>query len=66
MRLRFVGLVGLIGCAPQSEPGSSICESGTAVGDCAPQFALPDRDGHEVRLDEMLGELVLVNCSAMW
>lgn len=42
------------------------CEQGIQIGDCAPDFTLPDRDGEDVSLSDHEGELILINCSAMW
>ena len=42
------------------------CDEGTQVGDCAPDFTLPDRDGVDVSLSDFEGDLILINCSAVW
>ena len=42
------------------------CEVGIAVGDCAPDFTLPDADGANVSLSDFPDKLILINCSAEW
>src|SRR5919198_3785998 len=48
----------LTGQYPQQQPQE--VPTGLAVGEPAPDFALPDLDGRERRLEEFLGEPVLV------
>jgi len=42
------------------------CVEGIELGDCAPDFTLPDADGVDVSLSDYAGELILINCSAVW
>lgn len=39
---------------------------GIEEGDCAPEFALPDRDGETVALTDFRGKVALVDISAVW
>lgn len=41
-------------------------EVGIEEGDCAPEFALPDRDGEIVALTDFRGKVALVDISAVW
>ncbi len=40
--------------------------TGTKVGDLAPDFTLPDKNGNDVRLSDYKGKLVLVDFWASW
>jgi hypothetical protein len=46
-------------CAPD-------VETGLAVGDCASDFSMPNRDGVEVTLHSQRGKVALVDISAIW
>jgi peroxiredoxin len=47
--------------------GPAVClPAGALVGQPAPDFALRSWDGHNVRLSEHLGEVVLINFWATW
>jgi hypothetical protein len=48
-----------VGCGPD-------VETGLAVGDCAPDFSMPNRDGVEVTLYSQRGKVALVDISAIW
>jgi cytochrome oxidase Cu insertion factor (SCO1/SenC/PrrC family) len=48
-----------LGCGPD-------VETGLAVGDCAPDFSMPNRDGVEVTLYSQRGKVALVDISAIW
>lgn len=39
---------------------------GFDVGDCAPDFTLPDRTGAMVSLSDQRGKVALVDISAVW
>jgi cytochrome oxidase Cu insertion factor (SCO1/SenC/PrrC family) len=41
-------------------------ETGLSVGDCAPDFSMPNRDGVEVTLYSQRGKVALVDISAIW
>lgn len=45
------------------EPGST---TGLEVGMCAPDFALPNAEGSEVKLSSFRGKVALVDISALW
>ncbi len=40
--------------------------TGLTVGDCAPNFTLPDRSGALVSLSDQRGKVALVDISAVW
>ena len=40
--------------------------TGLEVGDCTPEFALPDRYGETFTLSSMRGKVALVDISAVW
>ena len=41
-------------------------EVGIEVGDCAPDFTLVDGEGTQRSLSEHAGDIIIVDCSAMW
>jgi hypothetical protein len=48
-----------LGCGPE-------VETGLAVGDCAPDFSMPNRDGVAFTLYSQRGKVALVDISAIW
>jgi cytochrome oxidase Cu insertion factor (SCO1/SenC/PrrC family) len=61
-------IVAAAGCAnPTQEPSCSPdVETGLTVGDCAPDFSMPNRDGVAVTLYSQRGRVALVDISAIW
>ncbi len=75
-------LMALAACAPGSkedETGGAVdtanavdevcgatADIGLEVGQCAPDFALPDRYGEVFTLSSMRGKVALVDISAVW
>lgn len=77
--LPLAGLVLMVGCLAQTEGSGADTDlpTSTPVADAlqapapvagrpAPDFALPDLEGNEVRLSELKGKVVLVNFWATW
>lgn len=65
------GLAGSFACASApatrtAEPCGPAAPTGVRVGDCAPAFALPDRDGVDFSLRAQRGKVALVDISAIW
>ncbi len=62
-----VDTVGDTGPPPDPPPG---CEAGaprgTDFGMCTPGFALPDSDGNIIDLEDLRGQVVLVDIIGMW
>jgi cytochrome oxidase Cu insertion factor (SCO1/SenC/PrrC family) len=62
-------IVVAVGCAnpTTTEPscGPDV-ETGLAVGDCAPDFSMPNRDGVPFTLYSQRGKVALVDISAIW
>ena len=63
------------GAAGGPEPGDSpnppsACEEGAPVGlelgQCAPEFILPDSEGNDVALSSFRGSVALVDIAALW
>jgi len=61
-------LMVLGGCAAESGPVTPEpdCPVGLEVGDCAPDFTLPDRLGTPFTLSQQRGKVALVDISAVW
>jgi hypothetical protein len=66
-----------VGCGAPGEPDPggppdppSGCEDGAPVGlelgQCAPEFILPDSEGSEVALSSFRGSVALVDIAALW
>lgn len=77
--LLLAALILMVGCLAQTEgsgadtdlptstPVAEAAQSAAPVpGRSAPDFALPDLDGNEVRLSDFRGKVVLVNFWATW
>jgi len=64
----------LAACTPGAEPTDTAAqiacgpstERGLEVGDCAPDFTLPDRAGTAFTLSAQRGKVALVDISALW
>lgn len=54
------GLALAVGC------GSSPCEAGLEVGQCPPDFELPDHQGQSVSLSSLRGAPVVLEVAASW
>ena len=50
----------------QSATGEAGCELGFEVGDCPPDFAMPDTLGEDTRLFDFRGDVVLIASEALW
>jgi|GEM_PF-4352977 len=52
--------------SPQAEPCGEGAEVGLEVGQCAPEFTLPDQSGESFSLSSLRGKVALVDISAVW
>ena len=63
-------LVACDGAPSKPTPSTDVCgpdaPRGLEIGDCAPEFALPDATGELVALSSMRGRVALVDISAVW
>lgn len=74
--MRFLVPLGLAAaCAAQSpvdtldsDPSAGVveCVEGFGVGDCAPDFTLPDHSGEPESLSDHSGQRVIVIGTSMW
>lgn len=74
MRLELLAAVGLttacggrVPNVPLPDAAADDCPTvGIDVGDCAPQFTLPNTEGELVSLSDVIGDRVLVVGSSLW
>ena len=66
----LLGLLFAVGCTTTVDraggDSAAACEVGRFVGDCAPDFTLPDHLGGEWTLSELRGEVVVLDFNAEW
>lgn len=69
----LISVVGLPACTAteplETSDGDTAgwtCEEGYQVGDCSPDFALPEASGEEVSLSDYSGSVVLLASEALW
>jgi peroxiredoxin len=55
-----------LACPSQKDKGSSGTKVGYRVGNLAPDFTLPSRDGKAVKLSDLRGKIVFLNFWATW
>lgn len=65
---RLLAFVLLAGCTAETPPAGEggACDVGLEVGECAPDFTLPDRFGTPFTLSQQRGKVALVDISAVW
>lgn len=49
-----------------TQSSEAACEPGLEVGNCPPEFALPDTTDQLVALSEFQGQVVLIASEALW
>ena len=66
----LLGLLFALGCVDPVDGAiddtASDCEAGRFVGECAPDFTLPDHLGGEWTLAELRGQVVVLDFNAEW
>ncbi len=66
--VRPLAILFFAACTPSPPPdaGTTTCDEGLAVGDCAPDFTLPDAQGVPWTLSDHRGDVVVVEISGFW
>jgi len=62
-----------LGCSPGEDSGEldtdtdlPDCETGLDIGQCPPDLTLLNRSSAPVSFSDYAGQVILINCSAMW